>query len=190
MIIRELLEADGMPAGTQTDPATDPVQKKYDDNEVNAILARNKEKYANEGVKGLLSTLGYDSADTLKEFIEKQKKKETEGLSNEEKIKKEFEEYKKAQETEKAEVTKKLTAAETKAAILALGVPAEKADKVMKLSAGYDGETAEAKIKAVLEEFPEFVNKAPANAGIKTGTQTVDDEAAALEAFKKQHGYK
>ena len=50
MIIRELLDADGKPAGVQTEPqAQTAAQKKYDDDEVNAILARNKEKYAKEG---------------------------------------------------------------------------------------------------------------------------------------------
>ena len=196
MIIRELLEADGKSAGVQTDPqaqtatqAQTAAQKKYDDDEVNAILARNKEKYAKEGVTSILSTLGFDSADALKDFVAKQKGKEIAGLSQEEKIKAEFEEFKAKVEAEKNETVKKLTLAETKAAILASGIPADKADKVMKLAAGYDGDSPEEKVKAVLADFPELISKAPANAGIKTGNQAVDENAAALEAFKKQHGY-
>ena len=49
MIIRELLDADGKPAGVQTEPQAQTAAQ-YDDDEVKAILARNgKRKYAKEG---------------------------------------------------------------------------------------------------------------------------------------------
>ena len=62
------------------------------------------------------------------------------------------------------------------------GVPADKADKVVKLAAAYDGN-----IDAVLADFPELVKAAPAAAasgpafGDKTNPQQVN-EAEKLKA--------
>jgi len=120
-----------------------------------------------EAQKKLLKELGIEDVSSAKEGLKKLKEMQDAQLSEAEKLKAQIAELEKA----KAEAHSLAEAASAKFVAVAKGVPADKVDKVVKLAGSYDGETVEAKIDAVLADFPEIA-KAPATPAPTFGTQT------------------
>ena len=75
-------------------------------------------------------------------------------------------------------------------AALKKGVPADKVGRVVKLSAGYDGESVEERVAAVLEEFPEFIKVPVKDIGAPAHGQTQNEVDSILDKARAQLGLK
>lgn len=149
---------------------------KYTDKQLNDLIAKNAGKAVEKTRAEILAELGVDSLDTIKAKLAKQAELEKASMTEAEKYKAELEAEKKA----RADAEGKMTAAELRAEIIGKGVPADRADKVVKLAAGYEGATTAEKVDAVLKDFPELV-KAPVQAiGVETKRQNLSEEDALL----------
>lgn len=130
----------GEPEPKEDKPEEKPEEKKdvktFTQEEVNAINAKTKNKYLKE--------LGFDSEEAYKKHLEDLQKN------------KPLEEKLKGEETAKQEALSRAEKAEAKLSAINAGVPSSKADKVVKLAQTYEGDDIDAKIKAVLEDFPEL----------------------------------
>lgn len=174
------------PAIPAKEPAKDeaPEVAKYTDKQLNDLIAKNAGKASEKTRAEILAELGADSIDTLKARLAKQDEAEKAGMTEAEKYKAELETEKKA----RLEEASKRTAAELRAEIIGKGVPADKADKVAKLAAGYDGETIAAKVEAVLAEFPEFVKAQAQQVGIEGRKSNLSEEDALLSMLGSSVG--
>jgi phage protein D len=161
-----------------------PEVAKYTDKQLNDLIAKNAGKASEKTRAEILAELGADSIDTLKARLAKQAEAEKAGMTEAEKYKAELEAEKKA----RLEEAGKRTAAELRAEIIGKGVPADKADKVAKLAAGYDGETIAAKVEAVLAEFPEFVKPQAQQVGIEGRKSNLSEEDALLSMLGSSVG--
>lgn len=182
-------QAGGSPAPVTTPPAADPTPEvaKYTDKQLNDLIAKNSGKASEKTRSEILAELGVDSFDTLKARLTKQAEADKANMTEAEKYKAELEAEKKA----RADAEGKMTAAELKAEIIGKGVPADKAEKVVKLAAGYDGATIADKVAAVLTDFPEFIKTAqPQSIGIETKKHSVNDEEALLAQLGAAVGLK
>ncbi|HRV29255.1 MAG TPA: hypothetical protein P5522_10785 [Spirochaetia bacterium] len=138
-------------------------EKTYTQKDIDSMMGGIKA----EAQKKLLKELGIEDVSSAKEGLKKLKEMQDAQLSEAEKLKAQIAELEKA----KAEAHSLAEAASAKFVAVAKGVPADKVDKVVKLAGSYDGETVEAKIDAVLADFPEIA-KAPATPAPTFGTQT------------------
>ena len=156
----------GTPPAQQQEPA-----KTFSQEDVNNLIA----KESRAAQEKLLRDLGVTDTKSAKEGLAKLKEMQDAQKTEAEKL-----------AADLAASSEKITAAETRALAaeakleaIASGVPADKADKVIKLAAAYDGETMADKIKAVLEEFPELKGQPPAapapQIGGKTDNQNMSD---------------
>ena len=107
-------------------------------------------------------------------------------MTEAEKIRAELE----AEKKKTQDVEARASAAELKAEIVGNGVPADKAERVAKLAAGYDGATVAEKVEAVLKEFPEFVKSTTASVGVETGHKSLNEEEALLKQLGEIAGLK
>ena len=150
--------------GAKPEPA-----KTFTQEDVNNLIA----KETRAAQEKILKDLGVTDAKSAKEGLAKLKEMQDAQKSEAEKLA----ETLKATETAKAEAEAKASAAEAKFAAIAAGVSPDKADKVVKLAQTYDGETMQAKIDAVLVDFPELKGQpAPApQIGGKTNNQNLSD---------------
>lgn len=135
-------------APTPTAPATEPEKKSLTQAEIDALVAGAKK----EGAEKNWKKHGFASEKEFDDFLTAAKAdadaKKTEAQREKERADK--------LEAEKAEVLSRVEKAEAKAAALEAGVAKEKVDKLVKLLPTYEGETVEAKIQAILVDFPEF----------------------------------
>ena len=174
---RVFFDADGQGGGVAPVTPVEPQEvAKYTDKQLNDIVAKNAGKAVEKTRADLLAELGVDSLDTLKARLTKQAELEKASMTEAEKYKAELETEKKA----RTEAEGKMTAAELKAEIIGRGVPADKADKVAKLAAGYEGETLAAKVEAVLVEFPEFIKAPTQQVGLEGRRSNLSEEEALL----------
>ena len=127
-------------------------EKKFTQAELNAINAKTKTKFLKE--------LGFDSEEDYKKHL------------SDLEAKKPLEEKLKTLEENNKEILSRADKAEAKLTVIELGVPAAKADKVVKLASTYEGETIKDKIDAVLKDFPEFKT-----AGVKPFGNAIDGKA-------------
>ena len=74
------------------------------------------------------------------------------------------------------------------AEIVGKGVPADKADRIMKLAQSYEGETPAEKVTAVLADFPELVKGGAQNIGVENKNASPNTEAALLDQMLKNAG--
>ena len=173
--------AQGTPA---TPPATEPAeQPKYTDKQLNDLIAKESGKRQEKATADLLAKMGFKSIEEVEAFI----KTRQESMTQAEKDKLKIAE----QEAAAATNAKERDEAKAEVAALKAGVPADKVAKVVKLAAGYDGDTMDAKITALLADFPDFIKAqagAPQNAGRVTGQQGVSDEERLLAIARKQAG--
>lgn len=173
------------PAPGATPPATDQAleQPKYTDKQLNDLIAKEAGKRQEKATADLLAKMGFKSIEEVEAF----NKSRQESMTQAEKDKLKLAE----QEAAAATNAKERDEARAEVAALKAGVPADKVAKVVKLAAGYDGDTMEAKITALLADFPDFVKgplQAPRNAGLVTGQQGVSDEERLLAIARKQAG--
>lgn len=171
------------PVTTEPTLALEPAeQPKYTDKQLNDLIAKESGKRQEKATADLLARMGFKTLDDLDAF----NKSRQESMTQAEKDKLKLAE----QEAAAATNAKERDEARAEIAALKAGVPADKVSKVVKLAAGYDGETMEAKINAMLGDFPDIVKKgtAPGNVGIQTGQQGVSDEERMLAVARKQAG--
>lgn len=173
----------GIPAPKEPE-ITEPEVAKYTDKQLNDLIAKNSGKASEKTRAEILAELGVDSLDTIKAKLAKQAELEKANMTEAEKYKAELEAEKKA----RADAEGKMTAAELRAEIIGKGVPADRADKVVKLAAGYEGSSTAEKVDAVLKDFPELV-KAPAQSiGVETRRQNLSEEDALLAQLSEAVG--
>lgn len=178
----------GAGAGEPTPPANPPasvaVEKKYTDDEMNAIVLKNTTKAQEK----ILKDLGITDVKTGKEGLEAFRKWQDEQKSETERKDAQVKELSEGKSAAEIRAEK----AEAKAEALANGVPADRIERVMKLalSGNYEGSTEE-KIKAVIAEFPEFI-KAPEGGsfGSAPKNEQVSSTDALLQMALKHAGVK
>ena len=173
--------AQGTPA---TQPAAEPEeQPKYTDKQLNDLIAKESGKRQEKATADLLAKMGFKSIEEVEAFNKTRQESMTQAEKDKIKI----------AETETAAQTAARERDEAKAEVAALkaGVPADKVAKVVKLAAGYDGDTMDAKITALLADFPDFIKAqsgAPRDVGRVTGQQGMSDEERLLAIARKQAG--
>jgi hypothetical protein len=188
---RVFFDADGQGGGGSgssgdAGQGADPEVAKYTDKQLNDLIAKNVGKASEKTRAELLAELGADSLDTLKAKLAKQAELEKASMTEAEKIRAELE----AEKKKTQDVEARASAAELKAEIIGKGVPADKAERVAKLAAGYDGATVAEKVEAVLKEFPEFVKQPGASVGVETGHKSLNEEEALLKQLGEIAGLK
>ena len=122
--------------------------KTFTQDEVNALNAKTKEAER----KALLKELGVEDTKSVKDALKRIKEQEEAQKTETEKLQDAI----KAEQEKVSTAEQRATIAEAQLEAIKSGVPAEKADKLVKLALTYDGETIADKIKAALEQFPEF----------------------------------
>jgi len=163
-------------------PAPEPTPeppKTFTQEEVNALNAKTKtaERMA------LLKELGIEDAKDAKEALKKYKEQEDAKKTESEKL----QEALKAEQTKATTAEQRATIAEAQLEAVKLGVPADKASKLVKLAMTYDGETVSDKINAVLKEFPEFKGGAKLDKfGNPVENTPKNKETDLTELFKKE----
>lgn len=145
-----------------------PAEKTYTQKEIDAMIGGVKK----DAQAKLLKDLGVENVDNVKEALKQLKEIQDANKSEADKLREQLA----AAETTKAE------AAQIRLELEAIkkGVPADKAEKVVKLAAAYDGN-----IDAVLAEFPEII-KAPAPAAQAFGAQTNPQVANEAEKLRNE----
>jgi hypothetical protein len=111
-------------------------EKTFTQEEVNAINIKTKNKFYKD--------LGFKDEEAYKEDLATKQA----NMGAVEKLA--------AAELANSETLTRAEVAEAKVAVLELGVPKNKADRVIKLAKTYDGENMADKVAAVLKEYPEF----------------------------------
>ena len=159
-----------------------PEVAKYTDKQLNDLIAKNAAKAAEKARAELLGSIGVKDASE----IEALKKAREAQMTEAEKLKAELDALKGAD----AESKKAADAIRAENAALKKGVPADKVGRVVKLSAGYDGESVEERVAAVLEEFPEFIKVPVKDIGAPAHGQTQNEADALLEKARAQLGLK
>lgn len=132
---KEPVEEEGEKGKEENKQEEKPV-KTFTQEEVNALNAKAKNKFLKE--------LGFENIEAYKKHLADVE------------AKKPLEEKLKGVEAAKAEALTRAEKAEAKLAAIEAGVSSKKADKVVKLAQTYEGDDIAAKIKAVLEDFPEL----------------------------------
>lgn len=163
-------------------PAPAPAPKTYSEEELNGIVARRK----SEEVDSLLKDLGIESKGSLKDRIAALKKYEDEHKSELDKEK----ESRTTAEKARDEAISRAERAEAKAEALGMGVDPEKIDRFLKVVGAYDGDTMSAKVKAALEDLPDFKVQGVKIPNLKTPikNQTTPEADAAKAAFNSALG--
>lgn len=165
-------------AGTTPEPKPAP---KYNDDDVNSIVAGKTKAAAEKARAELMASLGLKDASD----IEALKKAREAQMTEAEKLKAELDAIKGAD----AESKKEAQAIKAENAALKKGVPADKVERVKKLvaSGAYEGETVDAMVDAVLAEFPEYAKGATSIGGpVKNQSQSEYDSI--LEKARKAAG--
>ena len=178
--------ATGSVPAVDTAPATEPtatpeVQEvaKYTDKQLNDLIAKNAAKAAEKARAELLGSIGVKDESE----IEALKKAREAQMTEAEKLKAELDALKSAD----GEAKKAADAIRAENAALKKGVPGDKVDRVVKLSAGYEGDTVDERVAAVLEEFPEFIKVPVKDIGAPAHGQSIDDDTAMLETIRRMH---
>lgn len=173
-------------AATQaTQAATEPrapEEAKYTNSQVNDLIAKNTAKEVGK----MLKDAGLEASGNVKQDLAAFKAWKESQMSESEKANARAKEL----ETANAEAVARADRAEAKAEALARGVPADKADKVVKLATSgvYEGENVAAKIEAVLAEFPDYIAKSGPVFGMQTRTEGASAQDTAMQAALKAAG--
>ena len=179
--------SDAVETQTTETPASEqqtetPEVAKYTDKQLNDLIAKNSAKAAEKARAELLGSIGVKDASEIEEL----KKARESQMTEAEKLKAELDALKGAD----AESRKAADAAKAENAALKKGVPADKADRVVKLSAGYEGDTVEERVSAVLADFPEFARGTVKDIGAPAHGQTQNEADLLLEKARAQLGLK
>lgn len=172
-------------------PVTPPVappeapkpEPKYTDDDLNARAAAARK----EAAEKVWKKHGFESEKAFEDYLAAKKTDDEKAKSDAQKAAEAREAAeKKAQEAEDGAQAIRLENAALKA-----GVPADRAERFVKIAAAYDGDDAAAKIAAALKDFPEFKGGASLpNVGDKSKSQPNDDLASAKAAAAKAFGLK
>lgn len=172
----------------QTEP-----EKKYTDDDVNAISLKNSDK----AVKKLLKELGIDATDegkaSAKQILAEAKAKAAKEQPE-----------KAAEDSGKYEAAiQKVAMAQGTIALIGKGVPAEKASRFAKLldltgvmddSGEIDNDKMGAAVDALLKDWPEALGKAGDKIGFKIGSDGKENkenaEEAEMDKWRKEAGLK
>lgn len=168
---------------TETDPTPEaPEVAKYTDKQLNDLIAKNSAKAAEKARAELLGSIGVKDASEIEEL----KKARESQMTEAEKLKAELDALKGAE----AESKKAADAVKAENVALKKGVPGDKVDRVVKLSAGYEGDTVEERVNAVLSDFPEFARGPVKDIGAPSHGQTQNEADSLLEKARAQLGLK
>lgn len=159
-----------------------PEVAKYTDKQLNDLIAKNAAKATEKARAELLGSIGVKDASE----IEALKKAREAQMTEAERLKAELDALKGAD----AEGKKAADAIRAENAALKKGVPADKVDRVVRLSAGYDGDSVDERVAAVLAEFPEFIKGPVRDIGAPAHGQTQNESDALLEKARAQLGLK
>lgn len=156
--------------------------KFFTNDEINGFVARDAKREAAR----ILKEAGLETSGDLKKDVETFKAWKESQMTEAEKLKAELDALKGAD----AESRKAADAVKAENAALKKGVPADKVDRVVKLSAGYEGDTVEERVTAVLADFPEFARGPVKDIGAPAHGQTQDEADSLLEKARAQLGLK
>jgi hypothetical protein len=175
-----------VPAAPATEPTTTPAATQeapeaplYTNKQLNDLVAKNSAKEAAK----ILKDAGLESTGDLKKDVEAFKAWKQSTMTETDRLKAQL------AEREGADTEAKKAADAIRAENIALkkGVPGDKVDRVVKLSAGYEGDTVEERVAAALAEFPEFTRGPVKDIGAPAHGQGVDDDTAMLAKLKEMH---
>lgn len=148
---------------------------------VNSLILSKESAAEKRAQNAMLAKMGFKSIEDVEAFV----KTRQESMTQAEKDKAKLE----ASETAAQTAARERDEAKAEVAALKAGVPADKVAKVVKLAAGYDGDTFEEKVTALLADFPDFVKgAAPQSFGIKTGQEGASEQERLLAVARKQAG--
>ena len=183
---------DAVPAAPAVDtaPAADPAPAapeapevaKYTDRQLNDLVAKNAAKEAAK----MLKDAGIEATGDLKKDVEAFKAWKQSTMTETDRLKAQLAE----REGADTEAKKAADAIRAENAALKKGVPADKVDRVVRLSAGYDGESVDERVAEVLAEFPEFIKGPVKDIGAPAHGQTQNEADALLEKARAQLGLK
>ena len=175
---------------TQTTEQAQSTEKKYDDKQVNDLIAKNAAKEAEKAKAELLKELGITDLNAYKTEAAKKKEEEdakkTADQKLQERIAAQDEALKKLQSEN--EIAKMSTAA------LKAKVPETIAEKVAKAAMSYEGSTPDEKVKAYIADFPWVIPPAPDSQpvapkfGTKTISQIPNETQALIDQIEAQVG--
>ena len=161
--------APAAPAATET--------RTFTQDDVNNLIAKESRK----AVEKAMSELGVTDAGSAKEALAKAKELMDAQKSNEQKLAEQI----KAESERATLAEQKAAAIEAKFAALAKGIDAGKAEKAAKLAQDYEGDTIDAKLDAMLKDFPEFIKQTTAPAfGAPTQNTQPSKDAALMEIIR------
>jgi len=162
------------------EPVQEP-EKVFKQEDVNNMIAKERAS----ATEKLLKELGVTDAKSAKEGLAKFKEMQDAQRTEAEKLTESLKET-------QARITESETRAamaEAKLAAISSGVPADKADKVVKLAATYEGASMAEKIAAVIAEFPELKGQpTPPSLGAKTNNDNLTDIDKARAEIRKSMG--
>lgn len=179
-------EGEGAAAGADLKPKEgEPAKEepKFTQKQLNDLIAMESGKKATKATKDLMEKMGFKTIEEVEEFAKSRK----ESMTKEEKLAAQIAEH--ATKTQTAEAERDEARAEL--AALKAGVPEDKIAKVVKLAAGYDGETITDKIGALLLDFPDLAKGkvgAGRDVGRMSGQQGVSDEERLLAVARENLG--
>jgi hypothetical protein len=167
------------PAPAQSSAPEAPEAPLYTNKQLNDLVAKNSAKEAAK----ILKDAGLESTGDLKKDVEAFKAWKQSTMTETDRLKAQL------AEREGADTEAKKAADAIRAENIALkkGVPGDKVDRVVKLSVGYEGDTVEERVAAVLAEFPEFARGPVKDIGAPAHGQGVDDDTAMLAKLKEMH---
>ena len=189
------------PTEQQTPPVTTPTQtteqqqsteKKYDDKQVNDLIAKNAAKEAEKAKAELLKELGITDLNAYKTEAAKKKEEEDAKKTADQKLQEQIAAQSEALKTlrEENEIAKMSTAA------LKAKIPETITEKVAKAAMSYEGSTPDEKIKAYIADFPWVIPPAPDSQtvapkfGTKTISQIPNETQALIDQIEAQVGIK
>jgi len=196
-----MAEEIAQPEGQQTPPVITPTQtteqqqsteKKYDDKQLNDLIAKNASKEAEKAKAELLKELGITDLNAYKTEAAKKKEEEDAKKTADQKLQEQIAAQSEALKTlrEENEIAKMSTAA------LKAKVPETIAEKVAKAAMSYEGSTPDEKVKAYIADFPWVIPPAVDSQPIapKFGTKTIsqipNETQALIDQIEAQVGIK
>jgi vacuolar-type H+-ATPase subunit I/STV1 len=185
-MIRKLFSADTGNGGEVLDPVITPETKEtktFTQEDINRVIGEAKKS----SVAKVLKELGIEDVENTKEGMKKFKEWQDSQKTESEKLTGKLTEYEKSLQ----EKDKQVNDLNAKFTALSKGVQTDKVDKVIKLLSAYEGETIDAKIDAILTEFPEYKKgSAPASIGGQSTGQQTNSLDSAKEQLNKIMGLK
>lgn len=171
-------------AGSGADPGQGDQEKTLTQSEVNRLVAGAKKN----ATEKLLKDLGVETAEGAKDALAKFRERQEAEKTELERVQGETDKERKSREAAEA----RAEAAESRFTAISKGVPADRAERVVKLAGSYEGETPEERIDAVLAEFPELKGQpgAPANLGGPSGGQEKSEKERVQAQIAQGFGLK